>query len=302
MTSRQESKLSMYDAVLTHCNANPAIMATVVAFQTAIGDFENIVEDLRQAAQQEVQAIGGYTDNKTGQRLILSNITLDVAAAIFAFATTNNDLVLKEQVNINQSYLQRQRDEVLGSVCTNILDIANANAAALIPFGVSAAKITDLDTAITNYNTAVPGPRNAVSNRVSVKDSMKELFTDADQLLKERADKLALQFKTTEPEFYAAYRSNRIIVDAATSSTQVTGIITNSVTGDPVFAVTIQVQGQTYNTTTDANGEYSLKIPVPGTYNITYTKTAYEVSTQVNVTVTLGNTTPLNLQMVPLPS
>lgn len=302
MTSRQEAKLSMYDAVLAHCNANGTIVASVPAFETAIDDLEDIVEDIRQASQDELHATGGYTDNKTEQRQILSTITLDVASAIFAFATSNNDLVLKEQVNINSSYLQRQRDEVLGSVCNNILIIGNANAAALIPFGVTAAKLTQLNTAISNYNIAVPGHRNAVSNRVSVKGSMKELFKDADMLLKERADKLAVQFKTAEPDFYYAYKNNRIIIDSPTSNTQVSGTVTILAGGAPLAGVLITVTGQAYTTTTDADGNYTLKIPVPGDYELVFTKSSYVPQTQSNVSLTLGETTDLDISLESLPA
>jgi len=63
MNSKQEAKLNMYDAVLTHCQANAAIVATVPAFQTAVDAFEDIVDDLRTAAQNELQAISGFTED-----------------------------------------------------------------------------------------------------------------------------------------------------------------------------------------------------------------------------------------------
>lgn len=302
MDSRQEAKLNMYDAVLAHCDANAAIVATVVAFQNAVNDFEDIVDDLRTAAQNEVQAITGFTADKNAQRQDLIDITVDVAGSIYAYASAQDNLILKDQVKINPSDLTRMKDELLGPVCTNILDAANANAAALVDYGVTAAKITALDDAIEDFVSAVPAPRNAVSNRVSIAEQIKQLFKDGDQLLKERLDKLALQFKTTQPNFYTAYRSNRVILDAATSATQVSGIVRDAFTNNPLSGVAIQVVDQSYSTTTNGAGEYTLKIPVPGEYNITFTKENYQVKTEENVDVTLGQTTDLDVTLTQIPT
>lgn len=302
MNSKQEAKLNMYDAVLTHCENNSAIVATVPAFQTAVDAFEDIVDDLRNAAQNELQAISGYTQDKTQQRADLIELTLDVAGAIHAYATSVDNLVLKEQVKLVYSDLNRLKDELLGPACTNILDAANNNAAAIVPFGVTAAKITALDDAIEDYLSAVPAHRNAVSNRSSVGEQIKQLFKDGDALLKNQLDKLALQFKATEPNFYNSYRNNRIILDAATSSTQVSGVVTEQGTNNPLENVTITVVDQSYTTVTDSSGEYNLKIPVPGEYDIVFTKTGYQAQTFENVELTLGQNTDLDVVMNFIPT
>lgn len=297
MNSKQEAKLNMYDAVLTHCQANAAIVATVPAFQTAVDSFEDIVDDLRTAAQNELQAISGFTEDKTQQRADLIELTLDVAGAIHAYASSVDNLVLKDQVKLVYSDLNRLKDELLGPACSNILDAANANAAAIVPFGVTAAKITSLEDAIDDYISAVPAHRNAVSNRSSAGEQIKQLLKDGDNLLKNQLDKLALQFKSTHPNFYNSYRSNRVILDAATSSTQVSGIVREQGSNNPLSGVQVQVDNETYVTTTNSSGEYILKIPVPGEYNITFSKEGYQTQTQEEIEITLGQTTSLDITL-----
>lgn len=297
MNANQESKLNMYDAVLAHLNANAAIVATVPAFQTAADNFEDIVDDLRTAAQNEILAISGFTQDKTQQRADLIELTLDVAGAIHAYAASVDNLVLKDQVKLVYSDLNRLKDELLGPACSNILDAANANAAAIVPFGVTAAKITSLEDAIDDYVSAVPAHRNAVSNRTSLGEQIKQLFKDGDNLLKNQLDKLAIQFKSTNPNFYNSYRSNRIILDAATSSTQVSGIVREQGSNNPLSGVQVQVDNETYVTTTNSSGEYILKIPVPGEYNITFSKEGYQTQTQEEIEITLGQTTSLDITL-----
>lgn len=295
MNSKQEARLNMYDAVLAHCDANAAIVATVPAFQTAVNNFEDIVDDLRQAAQDEISATTGYALDKAEQRKNLSQLTLDMSGAIYAYAASVNNLVLREQVHITPSDLLRLKDELLGPACSNIVDAANANAAALVPFGVTAAKITVLEDAIDDYISAVPAPRNAVANRASIAESIRQYFKSADELLKKQIDKLAVQFQSTHPNFYNAYRSNRVILDPASSATQVSGTVTDQWTNNPVADVIIQVVDQAYSTTTNSDGEYILKIPVPGEYNITFSKTGYVTKTEEDVEVTLGGNTSLDI-------
>ena len=301
MDSRNEAKLSMYNAVLTHIEANAVITATVPAFATVATTLRTTYDNIIDAAQQETLAITGITMDKTQARLALCNEAAGIAAAIFAYASSISDNEMKEQVNYPVSKLQNTNDELLIPVCNNILSIATTNAAAIIPYGVSAARVTAFEDIIEDYQNLIPNPRNAVSNRSAVRTSIKNLFKDADLIFKSQLDKLALQFKTTEEDFYNTYRNNRIILDAATSNTQATGTITDSVTNLPIPNVTINVVDELYTATSDATGDYTIKIPVPGTYNLTFLAGGYNTKVQNGVVVTLGQSTALNIQLVPLP-
>lgn len=301
MDSKQEAKLSMYDAVLTHCNDNTAIVATVPAFQSSVGSFQDTYEDLQAAAQEEIQAIAGVTVDKAAQRKTLVDLATDISAAIFAFASATNNFILKEQVNLSFSDFNRLKDELLTPACQNVLAAANDNSAALIAYGVTAVKITTFSTAIDDYATAVPGPRNAVSHRSSVSTTIKNLFKTGDEILKEQMDKLVIQFKAGNLGFYNAYKNNRIIIDAGTSTTKAEGTITDSVTGDPLSGVIITVDGQVFTATSRPDGAYSLVVPVPGTYTVIFTRAEYQTKQITNVVITLGQTTNLDVQLVSIP-
>lgn len=62
------------------------------------------------------------------------------------------------------------------------------------------------------------------------------------------------------------------------------------------------IAGQAYTATTNATGQFFLKVPVPGTYNFVFIIPAYEPKTVDNVLIKLGQTTQLNFQLIPLPS
>ena len=79
---------------------------------------------------------------------------------------------------------------------------------------------------------------------------------------------------------------------------QVTDI--NSGTGIPNAAISIQVTTPTFETT-NVVGRYKTGLATPGTFNVTFKATGYFDQT-ILTTITTGETTVLDVQMVPLPT
>lgn len=299
MNSRQESKLNMYHAVIAHCDANPTIVATVAAFNTLLTAFKAKTSSLETTAQQEAQVITGIATDKKVMRETLCQQAADLAAVVFSFAASQADNTLKESVDFSKSDLRNLKDDELAPACRNIHDAANTNLAALATYGITAPMLAAFNDLIDDYDEAVPAPRNAAALRKTYGTTLKNLIKECDAMLNDQMDTLAVQYKTANLEFYTTYKNNRIILDAATSNTKVEGIVTSRVVDPGLSGVTVSADGTSYSTTTDANGNYSLKIPVPGTYTINFTKTGFTPKSG-NVEITLGQTSTLNISLSPL--
>jgi hypothetical protein len=299
MKSKQEAKLSMYDAVITYCEANAAITVTIPAFTAAFAAFKASVAALRITAQKEADVISGVAMDKFQAKKDLAQVAATTAAAVYALASANGNNQLKEQVNFSVSDLLRFKDELLTSNCQNIHDLANTNLAALAPYGITAGTLSALNTEIGNYAAVVPAPRNAASLRSAYSSTLVIQFKEADDILKNQLDKIAAQFKTTVPEFYMTYKNNRIILDPGSSNTQVAGTVTNSSNGDPLSGVLVKNESGPESATTGGAGEYELKIATPGTYNIIYSKDGFH-SVEASAELNLGKTTTKDVAMNPL--
>lgn len=299
MTSKQEAKLNMYNAVLSFCNQNEITVAEIPAFVTAFDNLTAKKNQIDDTAQQEAIIITGITINKANLKSTMITTATSIASAGFAYATSVNNPVLKEKFKYTSSDFQRFKDDELPLIVQNIHDNANSVAAQLVAFGITAPMITAFQTQITNYTNAVPSPRNAAAQRKALRELLVIYFKEADLILKDQMDKLALQYKTSNPEFYNSYRNNRIIINAPTSSSQAAGII-KVFNADAVIAgVAVTVTGQPYNTTSGVDGSYSLKIPVPGLYTINFTKAGYTPLQFPNTLIKLGETTTLNVELTP---
>jgi Carboxypeptidase regulatory-like domain len=280
MTSYQEAKLNMYDAVIAHGEANPALIALTPALSNALLTFTATVGTLHSTAQLEASAISGIAMDKADLKISVTDTALSIAGAVFAYAAAANNNELKEKVNFSRTALLRQKDELFTADVQEIHNQATVNLASLATYGITAPLLADFQTSIVSYAGKVPAPRNAASTRASLGEQIKTIISDCDEILKLQMDKLVLQLKSEQPVFYNAYKSNRVILDPGSSTTKLTGTVTDQGTDIGIANVLVQVVDQPYSTTTEADGEYLLPIPVPGTYSVLYSKAESPLSTQ----------------------
>ena len=79
-------------------------------------------------------------------------------------------------------------------------------------YGITADNISDFQTAIDITRKKLSSPRNAISQRSAYGATISNLFKQANGILKNQLDKMAVQFKTTAENFFIAYKRNRAIV------------------------------------------------------------------------------------------
>ena len=291
----------MYGSVITFSDDNAAITAPIPAYGTILTAFKAKNTAIETTAQLEAQVISGITINKGDLKKSLCISSTELAGAVFAYAVSATDPVLQQKANFAYSEFFKLKDDELTFVVQNLHDAANTVVASLTSYGVTAATLTAFQDLIDEYNDNVTAPRNAVALRKTYVTQLKTLFKEGDTILKDQLDKVALQFKVTQPTFYTTYKNNRIIVNAPTSPTQAKGTILDSITNLPVYNVLITVFGQSYVATSELDGTYSLKIPVPGIYTIIFTKDGYQTTQAVNVEVKLGQSTIVDVLLIPIP-
>ena len=135
----------------------------------------------------------------------------------YALAVSDNSLF--ESLSYTQSGLKKTRDELLLNFLQLIRDIVQAELPNLEDYGITAANVNALSTAIANYNTLVSAPRAAISIKTAVTDALEKAF-DNMQLILKRLDGLAEAKRISHPDFYNSYTSARVVVDAGGSYTK----------------------------------------------------------------------------------
>jgi Carboxypeptidase regulatory-like domain len=289
MTSRQEVKLNMYNSVITHCSQNQRVAETIPALETSMAALKTTVTAITTTVQQQLQAIKGHTQGKAEGRQALCTFANEVAGALFAYATDKKDAVMKAKVKTSFSALRRLRDEELAPVCRIYLDMATANEAALADYGLLPAVIASFKAAIESYYTTVPAPRNAVALRSAYKKSLAALFASADDILKNKIDKLSLPLKKSNTDFMNAYSSNRRIIDTGGIATQLKITITGPKDTDGVISgALVKIAKLGIEAVTNKQGQLLLKPVQQGEYAIEISKEGYQPQTITEVKITRG--------------
>ncbi len=288
---------TVVDAVL---DANATAVGTLAALVTGQGTLKANITAISNTSEQQKTITSGVTPDKNATRETLRNTTVINAALLYAYAVSVNDIILQTKAKLTYSDLKELKDDELGERAQTIHDEANTVIASLPPFGITAAILTSYQTLIDTYETKAPAPRAKQSQKVALTTQVKTLIKETRLLLKNSIDTLMLNFKLTDVEFYNTYKAAREIINHGSIPTQAAGIITDSVTTNPIGGVLITVDGQTYIATSNPDGTYSIKIPVNGTYTIIFTKTGYQTQQITNVVITLGQTTNLNVQLIPV--
>lgn len=305
MNAGQEAKLNMYRVVEQYCDDNSAIVSTVLGFQTAVTNFKAKIASLIGSEQLSAVPLTGIALEKTVSKKDLCQLAADVASMVYAFADATSNITLREEVNFPYSKLKETRDDLLAPRCQNICDSGNANMPAVKDYGLTTTILAELQAAITDYAAKTPKPRTAVSNRKTQNANIKALIADTDAVLKNRMDKIVVAFRALHPDFVTGYDSNRIIIDPATTTTKITGLVINSADEkgikDAVITATGtsgQATGVVKTATTTSSGKYTLKPLPPGEYTITVKATGFNDFTETQFQTKLGTNNHLDVTMV----
>jgi hypothetical protein len=217
MTKREEAKVSMYKAVEAHCTNNQTIIATSAAFQASFSSFSSKLATLVTTESSAQKQTKGTALDKDSLKEVLIQAAYDIASLVFAYANKAKNETLKQSVNFSITDLDRLKDEFIVPVCTNIKAAATANLASLADYGVTAAKLTALQTNMDNYASATPKPRLAKTQKTTDNKNVKAVMKEIDDLLKNELDKTVVVFRAANPNFVTKYTEVRKIVDPGTS-------------------------------------------------------------------------------------
>jgi len=312
MTSEQESRLSMFMAVRDFLTANATITATLPNYAGYFTAVQNGITSIQTIREQQEFDKTGIAANKNQLKTTLISQAMDVSRKVVAYALYVNNTVLLNEVKYSETDLKKSADTILKDKSQVIYDRANTNLAALATYGITAAILTNLLTAITNYNAAIPKPRLGINDKKQATAQLAVLLDTVDSNLL-KIDSLAEIVRLTQVNFYNGYKNARRIVETGVGSLALRGAAIEIQSGEPITNATFTFNhnGGTIKTamassSTDGNGtivkktaskgNFNIKSMPEGTYSVTVTKPGYKDKV-VTVSVTNGELCDLVVEM-----
>jgi hypothetical protein len=216
MDDTERNAIAMAKTVRTYMNQGASKWNGLPAFVTVMTELDTMIGDVNSSVQRQETPTTGITLDKATARNALEELILEVGGALFALANSLQppNHAMAAEVSVNPSDLDTMAEQRIDDVATRICRHADKHKDVLdSDFGVTGDRIAELDAARTAFQGVKSNPRSAIAGKAGETATLPEKIRGIKSLLRLRLDKMMLRFRTADPEFYAGYRTARVIVD-----------------------------------------------------------------------------------------
>lgn len=203
----------MYKSVKTVIAGKEALWNGLPAFVNSYATFSEKLQTLETHAYNQQLALVGVSAVKNSKREAVADRAYAMSSSLAAFAVLSNNVELIDQMKISKYELQRAPKSRILQHLDLILIKATEFVSQLGDFGVDQTSIDELQVLRDELDIMLSAPRNAIVERKVLTQQIKMLMKDIDALLKFQLDKLMVVLAEEHPEFFAAYKNVRMIVD-----------------------------------------------------------------------------------------
>jgi len=264
MSKRFKTWLNMFSSVLgfAQSSENQPVTALVQKFKNGILVLEQKVADINATIGVQGQSNLGFAEyKKMVKNNCCTNATVIIGPAMSWCEETNNPQ-LKAKINYSNSKLLRTPDATFADTLQSIYDLLFPNAAALVPYGVTAQSFITLQDSIDEFRANNSEPREAIVSKKQKTELLDRQMRDANLYCKNTLDKLAKAYITLNLEYKNGYDAARKLVPQGNTTTKYRGVITNEVTGKPIVGALVSVAGTGLTGTSDIKGKVVIdKVP-----------------------------------------
>lgn len=187
--------------------------SNVPAIVNAYKRFENLISAIDTQRQIQEGKTTGITENKQKEEDEMVQTTIEIGAAVYAYADVIGDSKLKSNVDYSPTALKTARDTDLRVMCQSVHDAAESVISKLEDYGTTQEDLEKLQQNIDNFSAIIAESRNAINTRAIATSKIAELLKETDDLLNNQLDKLVTTFQSKEPRFYNSYFKARQIIN-----------------------------------------------------------------------------------------
>jgi len=296
MTSREEAIFNMFRAARQVGLDNAVFVATVPAMGIAFTELNTRITSISGLASLQAAVLSGISVDKNQLKDKMALLTFNYSGPGRAWAAQNGNDTNYNALNVTESKIKRTPDDLAGPVCQGVHTLLNANALALVPFGLTAAMLAELLTTITDYVTIVPLPANAVNIRQTYTGNIDDKIKSTSDFLERQLDNIVRGQINVKPDFVHTFFNARDIIDPPKNSTTFKIEVLENVTNTPILEARFEAVDTTKVGFTDVDGNGELKEFKKDTYTILVTKEGFNPEQQI-VPIGLGETKELTFHL-----
>jgi hypothetical protein len=210
MDKFQTTKLDSLKLIVKESSNNPASIALVPTFGTVVNQLDQICSEIEKRQTLQEKDLTGITADKDIALEDMADSTLEIAGAVYSWAHDRNDNTLMAKVDFKKNRIDTMTQSELGSTARIVLEEAvKIPSDELANEGISANELTAYQSSIAHFGEVKSSKNEAVIDRSGTTEKLNLLFKQANTLLKNKLDRLAVQFKRKDPDFYLKYKAAR---------------------------------------------------------------------------------------------
>ncbi len=265
---------------------------------TRIGNWEH--------KQMEAMELRGLVRDKNLLRLVMIDAEMiRIISAIKALAAATNNNQLASSIDWNRSELLEMSDIAFNTAAGSVKSVADDNAAALVPYGITAQLLTTFGQDITAFDSIMKKPK---ALRGQIKTYTANLRTAVTKMLTTLREKMDNQVRSLylNTGFASAYFNSRITYHYNENRTELRGTAKDNATGKHVRNVIIELvnypsPGESIFRHTNKDGNYSFKQLDLTTATIRVRAVGYTTA-EYRIPITQGHTNNFDIMLIPEPA
>jgi hypothetical protein len=262
---------NMLRAVVAFALSSTNLPATSLlpAFLTIINTIKSNLDTVETLRAAIAQAITGYAAQKKALRNALTEMSVTIMKAAYAYAVANGNVTLAAKMKTSRSRLKNMKYINLTAYVQGSINLISPLVASLGDYGITPTMLTLWQTEKDKLEQVVSNPKNAIARRTAVNKDIQNTLRQCMILLTEQADQIGLSFKTLNENYYNQYLANRRL-NPHHLSTQLRAHVQDEL-GQPLKEATVAINGTELSNITSENG-YSLISGIPfGEHTVTVT-------------------------------
>lgn len=211
MKTNHIKKLNMLRVLLAYLADNKASWENLPVFVEAVEAITALVKEIEAEAGKQIEITKGITLDKELKKAEMVKAALKVSSAGKAWAARNKNLEMKTAFGTAPSKLAKKKDIDCSGICKNIHSMASPLMPELAAYGIVASDLEGLDATIVAFHEVVSAPQLARTEGKNATAQLDGLFDEADTILHDTLDPIAMVLKDANHEFYAGLQNARYI-------------------------------------------------------------------------------------------
>lgn len=203
MTNYQNALLASYEKMLIECEKAPQAVAKITLFGKKMTRVDDIVAEIKSLTPQQEEITTGITTEKNILLEDVTELTLDIAGAVHAYAVEKNDIQLQEKMDYKPSAVSHEDQSGIITIADIVLaQAAKIAASDLEECGIEAGEVQECTEKLAKLKASVNSKKIASIDQSSTTKRIGELFAELSVIRHQSLDKLVRQFERKDPEFY----------------------------------------------------------------------------------------------------